>query len=87
MPLIAENTAAYYANKKLKDFNNRVNNKLNELNKKITTSEGSKITITNNETKVIMKVIRSLENRGILLKETTKKVSRQEGRLLNFLKP
>ena len=34
-----------------------------------------------------MKVITSLENRGILLKETTRKIINQEGGLLNFLKP
>ena len=34
-----------------------------------------------------MKVIKSLENREILLKETTRKITRQEGGFLNFLKP
>ena len=45
-----------------------------------------KITLTNNEIKYIMKVIRSLENRGILLKGTTRKIAGQEGRFLNFLR-
>ena len=45
-----------------------------------------KITLTNNEIKYIMKVIRSLENRGILLKGTTRKIPGQEGRFLNFLR-
>ena len=34
-----------------------------------------------------MKVIKSLENRGILLKGTTRKITSQEGEFLNFLRP
>ena len=34
-----------------------------------------------------MKVIRSLENRGILLKGTTRKITSHEGGFLNFLRP
>ena len=34
-----------------------------------------------------MKVIKSLENRGILLKETTRKITSQEGGFLSFLSP
>ena len=34
-----------------------------------------------------MKVITSLENRGILLKETTTKITSQEGEFLIFLRP
>ena len=34
-----------------------------------------------------MKVIKSLENRGILLKGTTRKITIQEGGFPNFLKP
>ena len=37
--------------------------------KKFTSSKASGITLTNNEIKDIMKVIKSLEKRGILLKE------------------
>ena len=48
---------------------------------------GSGITLTNNEIKDIIKVIRYLENRGILLKGATKKVTSQEGGFLNFLRP
>ena len=33
-----------------------------------------------------MKVIKSLENRGVLLKGTTTKVTSQEGGFLNFLR-
>ena len=43
------------------------------------------ITLTNNRIKDIMKVIRSLENRGILLAGTTKKITSEEGGFLNFL--
>ena len=34
-----------------------------------------------------MKVIKSLENRGILLKGTTRKITSQEGGFLNILRP
>ena len=41
----------------------------------------------NNAIKDIIKVISSLENRGILLKETTEKVSSQERGFLKFVRP
>ena len=44
---------------------------------------GLEITLTNNKIKDIMKVIKSLENRGILLKRTTRKITSQEGGFLN----
>ena len=75
-PKLAEKTTEYYVNKGI-----------NELNKKFTSSKGSGITPTNNEIKDIMKVIKSLENRGTLLKETTTKITNQEGGFLNFLRP
>ena len=34
-----------------------------------------------------MKVIKSIENRGILLKLTTRNITSQEGGFLNFLRP
>ena len=34
-----------------------------------------------------MKVNKSLENRGILLKRTTRKITSKEGAVLNFLRP
>ena len=34
-----------------------------------------------------MKVIKSLEDRGILLKGTTRKITSQKGKFLNFLRP
>ena len=57
------------------------------LTKKLTLSKGSGITLTNNEIKDITKEIKSLENRGILLKGITRKVTSQEGGLLTFLRP
>ena len=41
--------------------------------------------LKNNQTKDIIKVIKSIENRGILLKETAGNIISQEGRLPNFL--
>ena len=46
---------------------------------------GAGINVTKNEVKDIMKVIKSLENRGVLLKGTARKVS-QEGGFLSFLR-
>ena len=43
--------------------------------------------LTSNEIKDIIKVIRTLANKGILLKGTTAKITSQEGRLLNFPAP
>ena len=39
---------------------------------------GEGITLTTKERKDVIKVIKSLENRGILLKETTRKITSQE---------
>ena len=47
---------------------------------------GLGITLTNNEIKDIIKVIKYLENRGILSKKTNRKIASQEGGFLNFLK-
>ena len=47
---------------------------------------GAEITWTNNEIKDIVKVIKSLENTEILLKETTTKISSQERGFLDFLR-
>ena len=47
---------------------------------------GSK-TLTKNKTKDIIKVMRSLKNRGILLNGTTEKIISQKGGLLNILNP
>ena len=50
------------------------NTRFNLLGKKEEPSLGSGITLTNNEIKVIIKLIRFLENRGIFLKGTIKKI-------------
>ena len=55
------------------------------FNKEYITRSG--ITLTNNEIKYIMKVTKFLENRGILLKGTTRKITSHEGGFLNFLNP
>ena len=47
---------------------------------------GGGITLTDNEIKDI-KVTKSLENRGILLKRTTGKITSQEEGFSNFLRP
>ena len=48
---------------------------------------GSGISLRNNEIKDVIKVIKSLENRGFLLKRNTTKITSQEGGFLNFLRP
>ena len=58
-----------------------------KIKRGISSITDSEITLTNNETKDIMNVIKSLENKGILLKETTTKITSQERRFLNFLRP
>ena len=67
-PKSAEKATEYYINKGIK-----------ELNQKFASSKSSGITLTNNEIKDIMRVIKSLENRGILFKGTTRKSTSQEG--------
>ena len=47
---------------------------------------GSRITLKSNEIKYIIKLITSLENRGILLKRTTRKITSQEGGFLSFVR-
>ena len=42
---------------------------------------------TNNEIEDMIKVIKSLKNRGILLKVTTTKIRSQKGEFLNFPRP
>ena len=46
-----------------------------------------KTALTNNQIEDIIKVTRSLENRKILLKGTTNKISSQKRGFLNFLRP
>ena len=64
-----------------------MNGGINELDKKFLTSHSSEITLTNDYTKDIVKVISFLENRRILLKGIIRKTSSQKGEFLNFLRP
>ena len=73
---LAENAAEHYFKKAI-----------NELNKTFRTRASSGITLTNNEIQYIAKVIRSLENRGLLLKGIARTNNSQEGGLLNFIAP
>ena len=59
---------------------------LNTIGKMIKENIGSGITLINYETKDIMEVVTSLENRRILLKETTRKITSQEVGFLNFIR-
>ena len=47
----------------------------------------SEIKLTKSKIKDVIKVIRSLENKGILFKGTTRKSNSQERRLIRFLGP
>ena len=67
-PELARKATEYYINKGI-----------NEFNKTFTSSKDSWITLTNNKIKDILKVIKSLENREILLKGTTRKITSQQG--------
>ena len=67
-PELARKATEYYINKGI-----------NELNKTFTSSKDSWITLTNNKIKDILKVIKSLENREILLKGTTRKITSEQG--------
>ena len=76
---------------KIKNSDILVDAALSLLGKKIkggiSSITGSEITLTNNEIKGITKVITFLENRGILFKGTTRKITSHEGGFLNFLRP
>ena len=67
-PELARKATEYYINKGI-----------NELSKTFTSSKDSWITLTNNKIKDILKVIKSLENREILLKGTTRKITSEQG--------
>ena len=54
----------------------KINAGLNLIGEKVTEKFGS--WMTNNEIKYIIKVIKSLENKGILLKGTTRKITSQK---------
>ena len=57
------------------------------LKRGISSITDSGITLTNNEIKDTIKVIKSLENRGNLFKGSTTKVTSQKGGYVNFLRP
>ena len=63
-----------------------VNKGLDRLKKDLSTSEGSGITLKNNEMTDIMKVNKSSENWAILIKGATRKSISQEGGFSNFLR-
>ena len=67
---LAQNAALELAEKATEYDDNKG---INKLNNKFRSSKVSGIALTKKETKDIIKVMTSLENRGILLKETTKK--------------
>ena len=60
---------------------------VNMTGKKIKEKIESGTTLTDNGIKYSMKVIKSLENGGILFKGTTRENTSQKERFLNFLKP
>ena len=49
-----------------------------KIKKEMLSITDSGITLTNNEIKYIIKVIKSLENRGLLLKVTTTKIKKED---------
>ena len=55
--------------------------RLKERNSSIT---GQRTTLKNNEIKDVIKVIKSLVNREILFRGTTRKITNQEGGFLRF---
>ena len=60
---------------------------IDKFNKDYITNEGcSGLMLTNNETKDIMKVIKSLENQ-VFIKRNYRKITSQEGEFLKFLRP
>ena len=63
-----------------------LNQQIDKFNKEYISGNGSEITLTDNEIKDIMKVVKSLENRETSLKGTARKITSQEGGFLNFLK-
>ena len=68
-----------------------IHTRLNMIGKKIkkgiSSVTGSGIALVNNEIKDVMKAVKPLQNRGILLKGTSRKITSHEWGLLNVLKP
>ena len=63
-----------------------LNQQIDKFNNEYIAGNGSEITLTDNEIKDIMKVVKSLENRETSLKGTARKITSQKGGFLNFLK-
>ena len=80
---LAKQATEYYTRKVINDLFKS----LNDFAKELAMAKGSGIFLTNNYIKDIIKAISSLENRGNLLKGTTKKATSQKGALLNSLGP
>ena len=57
-----------------------------KVKKGILSFNGSGITLKNNEIRDIVKIIKSLENKGILSIGSTRKITNQEGGFLDFLR-
>ena len=55
-----------------------MNKRISKPNKRFTPSKGSRIILTRNKIKDFVKLTKSLENRGILLKGITEKVITKE---------
>ena len=70
-------TAAKKGTDLARDLGKKLDNQIDRFNKKYVAGLG--ITLINNEIKDIMKVIKSLKNRGIILKENITKTPSQEG--------
>ena len=60
---------------------------MHNFNKEYITGKGSAMTLTKNEIKNIIKVIKPLENRGSLLKDTTGKLLLKKKAFSIFLYP
>ena len=94
---IVESYGKELKNKNPKDLNNQevgdflvgivINVTGKTIKNKFPNLKCSGLALTSNEIKYIIKVTRSLENRGIFLKGTIEKTTSQEGGFLNFLRP
>ena len=59
---------------------------MSKMQKRKKKLQGDGISLTNNDIKDIIKVINSLENGGVLLNGTTRKISSHKREFLNFLR-
>ena len=65
---------------------NFLDKQIDTFNKEHVIRKDSGVTLTNNKIKDIIKVIKSLEKTGILVKGSTSKITSQKGGFLDFLK-